>query len=313
MSVFKINNRNIYPGQSVEHILNTYQLPSRTKLDIPVFVYRSQNPGPVVLFQAGMHGDEINGIETLRFLLKKEEIKNPYKGTVIIIPIVNVISFLLNTRDLPDEKDLNRCFPGSKKGSFGSRIAYDIMQQIIPIIDCGIDFHTGGAKINNYPQLRCVFENDINVNLAKSFAAPFILDAPYRDKSLRKEAYKKGKSILVYEGGESMRFNKLAINEGINGSMRLLNSLGMTECDVLPNEPIFLKSSAWARAKTSGLFRTTKKYGTFIEKNETIGIISDPYGEKESPIIAPSDGFLIGINNQPVINEGDALMHIGVE
>jgi hypothetical protein len=105
----------------------------------------------------------------------------------------------------------------------------------------------------------------------------------------------------------------LAINEGINGSMRLLNSLGMTECDVLPNEPIFLKSSAWARAKTSGLFRTTKKYGTFIEKNETIGLISDPYGENESPIIAPSDGFLIGINNQPVINEGDALMHIGVE
>lgn len=313
MSVFNINNRNIYPGESVEHVLNTYQLPSRTKLDIPVFIYRSRNPGPVVLFQAGMHGDEINGIESLRFLLKKEEIKKPYKGTIIIIPIVNVISFLLNTRDLPDEKDLNRCFPGSRKGSFGSRIAYDIMQQIVPIIDYGVDFHTGGAKINNYPQLRCVFENDTNVQLAKSFAAPFILDAPYRDKSLRKEAYKKGKSILVYEGGESMRFNKLAINEGINGSMRLLNSLGMTECDVHPNEPIFLKSSAWARAKTSGLFRTTKKYGTFIEKNETIGLISDPYGENESPIIAPSDGFLIGINNQPVINEGDALMHIGVE
>ena len=95
MSVFKINNRDIHPGESVEHVLNTYHLPSRTKLDIPVFVYRSHNPGPVVLFQAGMHGDEINGIETLRFLLKRDEIKNPFKGTVIIIPIVNVISFLL--------------------------------------------------------------------------------------------------------------------------------------------------------------------------------------------------------------------------
>jgi predicted deacylase len=312
-NVIKINGKEIKPGESAEHIINSYQLPSKTILEIPVFVYRSAKPGPVVLFQAGMHGDEISGIEICRQLLKKDEIKHLHKGSVIIIPVLNMISFILKSRDLPDEKDLNRCFPGSPRGSFGSRIAYDLMTEIVPQIDYGIDFHTGGAKINNYPQIRYAEDDPEAGKIAEYFAAPFTLNAPYRDKSLRKEAAKLNKSYLVYEGGESLRINKYAINEGVNGSLRLLNGLEMVSADVPTSETIKLKDSKWARAKKSGIFRTNKKYGSFIEKNEQIGIISDPFGEHEHPIIAPTDGFLIGINNQPVVNEGDALMHIGVE
>ena len=311
--VITINGKNIYPGESAEISMSNSSFPTRTVIDVPVFVYRSLHPGPKVLFQAGMHGEEVNGVEVVRALLKRNDIQNPRCGSIILIPIVNVVSFLMSARDLPDGRDLNRCFPGSKSGSMGSRLAYDLMQNVISQIDFGIDFHTGGAKINNYPQLRCVFDDKRNVDLANAFNAPFVLNAPYREKSLRKEAAKKGKHILVFEGGESQRFNSFSINEATNGCLRLLNSVGMTNAPVEKNHTITLKGTSWTRAKSSGMFRTSKKFGAFVEKDSVIGRIVSPYGEKETLLHSPCDGFLIGINNQPIVNEGDALMNIGYE
>lgn len=308
-----INKQPIGIGESKEVNLNLYRLPTRTIIEIPVHVFRSKKDGPVVLLIAGMHGDEINGIEIVRKLLRGEHLRNLLCGTVIAIPIINIVSFLNGSRDLPDGRDLNRCFPGSQTGSLGSRIAYDLMNDVLPQIDFGVDFHTGGAKINNYPQLRCVFDDPRNLELSRLFGAPFVLNSAYRDKTFRKEASKKGKQMLVYEAGESLRFNSLAINEGINGCLRMLKGLGMIKAEVEQNKTIVLNDTKWVRARISGLFRTTKKYGTFIEKNQVIGTISDPYGEMEMELKAPDDGFIIGINNQPVINEGDALMHIGTE
>lgn len=308
-----INNQSILPGESAEVSLGRYVLPTQTILDIPVFIYRSIKPGPRVLFQAGVHGDETNGIEIIRNLLRQAAIKKPLIGTIILIPVVNISSFLNSSRDLPDGRDLNRCFPGSRSGSLGSRIAYDIVHSILPLIDFGFDFHTGGAKINNYPQLRVSFDDPKSLELAACFNAPFVLNAPYRDKSLRKEAYKQGKQILVYEGGESMRFNKQAITEGLNGCLRFLNAMGMCNVLVPANESIYLEDTRWIRARHSGFFRTSKKYGSFVEKDTIIGTINDPLGRHEHPLICPVNGFIIGINNQPVVNEGDALLNIGVE
>ncbi|MES2836088.1 MAG: succinylglutamate desuccinylase/aspartoacylase family protein [Bacteroidota bacterium] len=308
-----INNRVVKAGEKAEIILNEYRLPSRTVIDIPVYVYRSYVEGPTVLIMAGMHGDEINGIETIRTLIRREDIHSPLRGTIIAIPIVNIVSFINGTRDLPDGKDLNRCFPGSRSGSLGSRIAHDLMNEVLPQIDFGIDFHTGGNKINNYPQIRCVFDDPKNLELGQMFGAPFIINAPYRDKSFRKEAAKKGKHILVYEAGESMRFTRQAIIEGVNGCLRLLNNLEMAKVELPAPQTIVINDSNWIRAKISGIFRTSKKYGTFAEKDEVIGFLADPYGDMELQLKAPQDCFLIGINNQPIVNEGDALIHLGFE
>lgn len=312
MKNITINGKTFGPGESGEVNLNTYRLPTRTIIEIPVYVFRSPKEGPAVLFTAGMHGDETNGIEIIRNLVRSKGFNKLKCGSVIAIPIINIVSFLNGSRDLPDGRDLNRCFPGSRSGSLGSRIAYDLMHEVIPQIDFGVDFHTGGAKINNYPQVRCVFDDPKNVEIAKMFAAPFTINAPYREKTLRREAGKKGKSILVYEAGESSRFNKLAIAEGINGCLRMLTYLKMIDSEIPQNKTIIINESTWVRAKLSGLFRTTKKYGYHIEKGEVIGTICDPYGEIEEKLISHVNGYIIGINNQPVINEGDALIHIGI-
>jgi predicted deacylase len=310
--IIQINGTSIQPGASAQLNLNLYQLPTKTAIEIPVYVFRSVHPGPILLLLAGMHGDELNGVEIVRRLITRKDIRKPLCGSVIAIPVINIVSFLYGSRELPDGRDLNRCFPGSRTGSLGSRIAYDLMKEVISQIDFGIDFHTGGAKINNMPQLRCVFSQQDNLNLAMQFMPPFILNAPFREHTLRKEAARKGKSILVFEGGESSRFDYVSINEGINGCLRLMHELKMINVAIPDNVTVQLDGAVWVRAKASGLFHTAKSNGTAVEKGAHIGTICDPYGEQEEKIISPHSGYIIGINNQPIVNEGDALMHIGM-
>jgi uncharacterized protein len=307
-----INNQKIEPGENKTVILNSYELHTKTKIEIPVHVIHSKNKGPCVLFSAGMHGEETNGIEIVRKVMAHEAVENLICGTLIAIPVINVISFLYGSRDLPDGRDLNRCFPGSKKGSFGSRIAFDLMKHILPIIDFGVDFHTGGAKINNYPQLRCVFNFPENLALAKKFSAPIIIDSTYRDGTFRKEAAKKNKPILVYEGGESMRFDYLAINEGVNGCMRLLDAYNMINFEVPNNQSVKIKKTSWVRANHSGLFHMSINNGAFVKKGDLLGIIFNPFGITEEKIVSPFDGIVLGMNNRPVVDQGDALLHVGM-
>lgn len=308
-----INKQTIEAGESKTVVLNSYELHTKTNIEIPVHVIHSKNPGPSLLLSAGMHGEETNGIEIVRKIISREEVQDLQCGTLVAIPVINIVSFLYGSRDLPDGRDLNRCFPGTKNGSLGSRIAYDLMKHILPIIDFGIDFHTGGAKINNYPQLRCVFDFPDNVALAERFSPPLIIDSNYREGTFRHEAAKKKKPILVYEGGESMRFDYLAINEGINGCLRLMQSYGMVNAEFPDNASVKIKKDTWVRANASGLFHMNANNGAFVMKGDLLGVICNPFGDIENKIISTVDGYIVGINNQPVVNEGDALIHLGIE
>jgi len=238
----------------------------------------------------------------------------PKRGVTVCMPIVNVYGFLNYSRDVPDGKDINRSFPGSKSGSLASRVAYNLMKEVIPVIDVGIDFHTGGAMRTNYPQVRAVLKNSTNIDLAAAFNAPFTIDAPFRPNSLRKEAAKKGKHIIVYEGGESLRFDQQAIEEGISGTLRLMKHLKMIDWAPEPTEENrIIWSTSWIRARNAGLFQSNVKCGQLIHQGEWVGTITDPFGEYKEQVVAPLKGYVLGLNNIPVINVGDALMHIGMD
>jgi hypothetical protein len=303
----------IRPGEFKEININIARLPSRTQIDTPIYVYRSLEDGPVLSLTAGMHGDEINGMEIVRRIIDNgfHRVK---RGTILCMPVINVYGFLNYSREVPDGKDINRSFPGSKVGSLASRVAYHMTHDIIPAIDYGIDFHTGGAQRTNYPQVRCVMQDPINVELANAFHAPFTIDAPFRPHSLRQTASKKGKHIIVYEGGESIRFDQQAIEEGIEGTLRLMKHLNMIDVAPAPKvENKIIWNSAWCRARTAGLFQTTIKCGDLIEKNQTVGTLTDPFGEFKELVKSPSKGYVVGLNNNPVVNAGDALLHIGMD
>lgn len=313
MRTVKIANHEIKPGEFKEIDINIARLPSHTQIDTPIYVSRGLEDGPVLALMAGMHGDEINGLEIVRRILDSD-LHRPKRGTVVCMPIVNVYGFLNFSRDVPDGKDVNRSFPGSKNGSLASRVAYHLTHDIIPYIDYGVDFHTGGAMRTNYPQVRAVLANEKNVELADAFCAPFTLDAPFRPNSLRKEASKKGKNIIVYEGGESLRFDQQAIEEGIAGTLRLMKHLKMIDWAPEPKEKNrVIWSTSWIRAKYAGLFQSTIQCGQLVHKGEWIGTITDPFGEFKQKVLATATAYVIGLNNSPVINAGDALVHLGMD
>lgn len=313
MKDFVIGGENIKPGEFREIDINIARLPSHTQIDTPMYIYRAKKEGPTLALMAGMHGDEINGMEIVRRVLDLGY-NRVTCGTVICLPIINVYGFLNYSREVPDGKDINRSFPGNKNGSLASRVAWHVTHDIIPYVDYGIDFHTGGAMRTNYPQVRCMMQEKKNVELAEAFCAPFTIDSPFRPQSLRLTASKKGKNIIVYEGGESVRFDQYAIEQGINGTLRLMKHLGMIDSAPKPNEENrVIWSSSWVRARTAGLFQPSINCGDMIRKDQLIGTITDPFGEFKESVKSPSLGYVVGLNNNPVVNAGDALLHIGID
>ncbi len=305
-----INGVRIRPGQTLNIAIAIARLPTHTLIDLPIFIKRAKEEGPVVLISGGVHGDEINGIVAVKRMLEEDQL-NPEKGTLIFIPLVNVYGFLSNSRTFPDGRDLNRSFPGSKRGSLASQIAFILSNEIIPLIDYGIDIHTGGRMISNYPQVRVDFKDTKALELAKSFGTHFILNSPHIDKTFRKEAYKRRKHILVYEGGESMRMDDYAVEEAVAGTRRLLIHLGMIKGDPDPKDTLIIKESSWTRAKVSGIFASSVQLGDSVKKGQMMAKITDPYGQVKVPVKSPSNGYVVGLNNNPVVNAGDALVHIG--
>ncbi|TDQ19152.1 hypothetical protein DFQ04_0969 [Algoriphagus boseongensis] len=314
MREVQINGVRVRPGQAVNIELPIAKLPTHTLIDLPIFIRSSKEDGPVILISGGVHGDEINGVVTAKKILEEfDSGLTLLKGTLIIIPLVNIYGFLSNSRTFPDGRDLNRSFPGNKKGSLASRIAYIMSSEIIPQIDFGIDFHTGGRMLSNHPQIRVDFKDKAALELAKAFGTHFVVNSKHIEKSFRKTAFNAKKHLLVYEGGESMRLDNYAIEEGITGTKRLLHHLGMIDFDQASKDTVVLKESEWTRAKASGIFYSSVRLGDFVRKGEIIARISDPYGQVVVPIKAATNGHVIGLNNNPVINVGDAVIHLGKE
>lgn len=306
-----LNGTQILPGEEKKISIGIAKLPSRSALEINITVSRSVHEGPVLLLMGAMHGDEINGTEVVRRMIESQW-HRPVRGTTICIPIINIYGFISSSRYVPDGKDVNRSFPGNPRGSLASRVAHYLTRDVIPKIDYGVDFHTGGASRVNYPQIRGVLSDPDVVNMARAFNAPFTIDARYRPGSLRQWAARRGKKILVYEGGESGRFDELAIAEGIEGTLRLMQYLNMRDdAPPAPSPTRTIRHTSWVRAAYSGIFLTSVAPGQEVDRGQELGTLNDPYGDFRQPIRSTTAGFVVGLNQNPVVHQGDALMHIG--
>lgn len=308
----------IAPGKKRILNLDIARLHTYSKIEIPVIVERAKEEGLVLLLNAGIHGNELNGVEIVRELLARKFTK-PEKGIVISIPTLNIFGFINQTREFPDGKDLNRIFPGSQKGSLAGIFAHHMMKEIIPHVDYCIDFHTGGARRFNSSQIRISKDNEELLELAKIFNPRFIVYAGQREKSFRQAATLAGKKVLLFEGGKTHDFNQRITKRGVSGTMKLMQYLGMRdfseELEKMNNysDAVIIKNSTWLRARQGGLFRFFIKDGAKVKKDEIIGTISDPYGKYEYKIKIPADGHIIGLNHAPVVYKGDALLHLGFE
>jgi uncharacterized protein len=310
---FTILGKEIPKGERTVLDLEVAKLHTRTTLKVPVIIERSLNPGPVVLLLAGVHGDETNGVGILREIIG-QKINKPKNGTIICIPVFNIFGYLIQTREFPDGRDLNRMFPGSQNGSLASQFAYQFTKEIAPHVDYVIDFHTGGGQRDNIPQIRCNIDDEKGLELAKIFNPPMIVFSNNISKSLRETINKMGKTVLLFEGGKSKELKASVINEGVNGAKNVLIYLGLIEGEITVKEsPVFIKKAKWLRASHSGMFKILVNNGVKVKKKELLGVIEDPFGEFKKKIYAPFDCHIFCINKTPIINKGDALFHVSVE
>jgi hypothetical protein len=284
------------------------------QISVPVHVVRGRRDGPSLMVCAAVHGDEINGVEIVRRLLALRRLKS-LRGTLIAVPVVNVHGFLTRSRYLPDRRDLNRSFPGSAKGSQAGRLAHVVMTQLAVHATHAVDLHTGAIHRENLPQIRGCLDDPGTVDMARAFGVPVVLHSELRDGSLREALRERGIPAVVYEAGEALRFDEVAIRAGLRGVVAVMRSLGMFSSAARPTparQPLLARGSHWLRAPESGILSTTVKLGDVVEKGALVGIVTDPLGEMSERIEAHDSGVVIGCTNLPLVNEGDAIFHVAL-
>ncbi len=310
---FEIGGKTIEAGTRQTVDIPVSVLSDHTPISMSVHVVHGKKPGPVMFVSGGIHGDEVIGIEIIRRVLASKSMKN-LAGTLLAVPIVNTYGLINHSRYLPDRRDLNRVFPGSNEGSLAARLAHMFLKEIVKRSEIGIDLHSAAVHRTNYPQVRISSEDPDMEALAHVFGAPVIIKSPLRDGSLRGEAKKIGKPILLYEAGEGLRFDEFSIRAGVAGVLRVMNHKGMVSkrgVSTPKAAPQLCLSSKWVRAPMGGLLRIFKSDGALVRTGELLAAVSDPFGEKEQEIVAPFSGIIVGRAVMPIVNEGDAVFHIG--
>jgi predicted deacylase len=310
---FSLLGREIPKGERVFLELEVAKQHTRSSLKIPIIVERSKHDGPTLLLLGGVHGDEVNGVAIVREIIANAY-NRPVKGTIICIPVFNVFGYLNQSRKFPDGRDLNRMFPGSSKGSLASQFAYTFTTEIAPLVDYVLDFHTGGADRDNFPNVRCVISERKSLELARVFGAPFIVHSDYIQKSIRHTVHKMGKTILLFEGGKSGSLDQSVIKVGVEGALNVMKYLGLQKGKIqVKRAPVVIAESKWIRAPHSGMFQYMVKNGTKVKRKSILGIITDPFGEFEKKITAPFDCYIYGVNTAPIVHKGDALFHVSLK
>ncbi|RMH19177.1 MAG: deacylase [Gemmatimonadetes bacterium] len=279
-----------------------------------VEVVHGVEPGPVVWLSGAVHGDEIVGVEIIRQVL---DLLDPRRlaGTVLAVPIVNVFGFVTGSRYLPDRRDLNRVFPGSERGSLASRLARTFMDRVVEPAAYGIDFHAGSDDRTNLPQIRGNLEDGETRRLAEVFAAPVMMHSETIRGSLREAAGRLGKRVLLFEGGEPRRFSRFAVEMAVPGTLRVLHALGMIPVEVVraPARPsVECVKSHWVRAPRGGVFRMETHLGAVVAKGEPLGVVTDPVAPGGRAVRSPCDGIVIGHAVNPLVHQGNGLVHVGV-
>jgi predicted deacylase len=311
---FPIGSHRVRAGSTKEVELPITRMVTGGDVSLPVQVVHGREPGPTVWVSAAIHGDEVLGVEVIRQVLAAVSPK-AMRGTLLAVPVVNVLGFMSGSRYLPDRRDLNRSFPGSARGSLASRIAHLFMTEVVAKCEVGIDLHTAADRRANLPQIRGDLEDPRTRELAGAFGAPVMLHARLRDGSLRQAARDVGATVLLYEAGEAMRFDPEPISVGVLGVRRVLAALDMVdppEADVAdaPVPSAVSHSSGWVRARGTGILHLEVQLGEYVEAGRRLGGLSDTFGRRVRLVHADRSGIVIGLTRAPMVHAGDALVHI---
>ncbi|MGJ8635401.1 MAG: succinylglutamate desuccinylase/aspartoacylase family protein [Phycisphaerales bacterium] len=300
----------VQPGASESLSMVISEAYSGTNITIPVYVWRGLQDGPTVAITAAVHGDEINGTGTIRHIIRKRPF-DLASGTLVLVPVVNMMGFERHSRYLPDRRDLNRSFPGSMEGSLASRMARAFFDQIIKRSDYCIDLHTAAVRRTNFPNVRADMSNESLADFARAFGADVIVDSKGPKGSLRASACKAGCATLILEAGEVWKVEPGVVEYAVRGISNCLRHLSMIEGD--PVEPAFrieTKTTKWIRAAQGGFLEFHVSAGDIVEKDQALATNTNLMGDEQNVILSPRDGLILGMTTLPSVGPGGPVCHL---
>ena len=279
---------------------------------LPLMVWRGPEEGPVVGVTAAIHGDEINGTGAIRRL-----IQNPpftlLRGSLILVPAVNILGFERHSRYMPDRRDLNRCFPGHATGSLSARLAHVIFDELVGRCDYLIDLHTAAVRRTNFPNVRAQMDDPECARLARAFGCEVIVDSPGPDGSLRKEAAKRGCPAMVLEAGEVWKVEPTVKELTLRGIANVLAELGMVAGPPIPPpHQIIVRDTRWIRAEHGGFLNFHVAPGSAVSVGQAIATSTSLLGARVQILRSPMQGIVMGMTTMPAVGPGDAVAHIAV-
>lgn len=307
---FRFAGKPIPRGTRRQVSLPAGRLPSGTEVSLPIEILNGVASGPTIWLSGALHGDEIVGVEIIRRVLEHVD-ERSLTGVIVAAPVVNVFGFVTGSRYLPDRRDLNRSFPGTTRGPLAGRIARLFVDEVLAVADVGIDFHAGSDERTNLPQIRGNMDDEGTRALALAFGAPLAIHSKTIKGSLRETALRLGKRVLLFEGGEPRRFSPEAVDAGVAGTLRVLAALGMIgDRATSADPPVESRSTTWVRAPRGGIFRLETRLGERVTKGDRLGIITGPSGRGGREVRAPVTGIVMGHAVNPLVHQGDALVHV---
>lgn len=306
-----VNGIKVEPGERRRVELPMGGLPTQTPLTLPVEIVRGLEPGPRVWVSAALHGDEVNGVEIVRALLDDLD---PLKmsGAVIAVPIVNIFGFINQSRYLPDRRDLNRSFPGNKKGSLAGRLARLFLDEIVAQCTHGIDLHTAAVGRYNFPHVRGDLSDPQTRRILEAFGADVMMDAAPPRGSLRQTAARKKIPMVLFEGGEAMRFDRSVVEIGLAGTRRVLKALGVADFKDVEGRGANQETShtSWVRARRAGILRVEVESGAYVKKGQRLGTVGDAFDSSAAPLKSPFEGIVLSHVTHPLVHQGEAMFHV---
>ncbi len=303
--------RSLAAGESANTGLVISESYSSRTVSVPIHVRRGLAKGPTVFVTAALHGDELNGAGAIHSLLTDPSWRLQ-SGTLLMVPVLNVLGFERHSRYLPDRRDLNRCFPGSESGSMATRMAHVIFESLIKRCDYGIDLHTAAVRRTNYPNVRADMDQPQCAWLAESFGAGIILHGKGPQGSLRREATRAGCPTIVVEGGEVWKFEPSVLECMTRGVFNVLQRLGMLAGEPLGQDSqCVIRKTKWIRAERGGFLSMHVAPGDIVAQGQALASGSNLLGEDQNRLESPFSGVILGMTSLPAVQPGEPVVHVG--
>ena len=294
-------------------------------LSIPVVVAHGAQKGPVLALVSGAHGTEYASIIALERVIQRIDPAS-LRGTVIIVPLVNVPSFQKKVPHVnpTDNKSMNRFYPGNMSGTQTERALFMMTKEVVDRSDYLIDLHGGDIDESLRPYSYWVVSGNDRIDAAsRGMTLAFGLDTiiiskdrpadPKASRYLDNTAVVRGKPAVTVEAGYAGTTDTDDIELLANGCFNVMRHLSMLPGIAAPVEnPVWLETVTPVTSDATGIFYPLVKRGSYVAKGMKIGYVTDYVGRTLFEARAPVAGMITYICAVPTMNQGDTIANIGV-